>query len=251
MAATKAVEPVVEASNEFDWKGYIAGKRFALDRKFEAADIESDHILAACGAYYLDSDLPEAISHPGIKSFVLDVKRKSKKYRLSAAQIKGVLNVAVGQVTAKEGQEEAVVAWDGNQVIKNGIFTLVLDGKAPIDSESWVTLRVEDDFRDNALDGAQMVSILVGPDNTRNYKGIGFLQGDRLMVWGKNKGEVAWVEKAEMLLDMAKGDALMQTAREAYAMISGRCSRCHKTLTVPKSIEYGVGPECRKILGID
>jgi hypothetical protein len=31
---------------------------------------------------------------------------------------------------------------------------------------------------------------------------------------------------------------------------SGRCCRCAKTLTDPTSIELGIGPDCRKQMGI-
>jgi hypothetical protein len=236
---------------EFDWKGYIAGARFALDRKFEASDIDADPLLISCAKFYLASDLPEKISHVGVKQFVSDVAYKSRRYGLSAGQVKGVLNVAVGQVTAREGQMEAASSWDGKQVIENGIYTLVLDGLAPEDSKEWVTLQVQDDWRDNAVANAQSISVLVGPDNTRNYRGFAFLTGDTVKMYSKQSHQTQWQEYAGMLLDLAKGDPLVREAREAYAMISGRCSRCHKTLTVPKSVEYGVGPECRKILGID
>lgn len=238
------------AAVDFDWKGYIADFRKALDRKFEASDVDSDPLLISCAKFYLNSDLPEQISHAGIKQFVSDVAYKSKKYGLSSNQIKGILNVAAGQVTAREGQEENRPAFDGTQVIENGYFTIVLDGSDPEDTDAWVTLHVQDDFRDNAPAGSQMVSILTGPDNTRNYSGVGFLQGDRLMVWGKNKGKQSWIDACNDLISYAKGDPMMQEGRERYAMESGRCSRCHKLLTVPKSIAFGVGPECRKQMGL-
>lgn len=248
MGSSKTVETV--AAQEFDWKGYIAGKRFALDRKFEAHDVDADPLLMSCAKFYLASGLPEQISHAGIKQFVSDVAYKSRRYGLTSGQVKGVLNVAVGQVTAREGQEEAAAAFDGTQVIENGFFTIVLDGSDPEDTTAWVTLQVQDDFRENAPEGSQMISILTGPDNTRNYNGIGFLQGDRLMVWGKNKGKANWIEAAETLIGLAKGDRYVKDGRERYAMESGRCSRCRKLLTVPRSVELGLGPECRKQMGV-
>ena len=33
-------------------------------------------------------------------------------------------------------------------------------------------------------------------------------------------------------------------SREAYALLSSRCARCNRTLTVPASIHRGLGPEC-------
>jgi hypothetical protein len=250
MAAKTPVTTTPTAGDTWDWRGYIAASRFALDRKFEASDVDADPLLISCARFYLSSELPEQISHAGIKQFVSDVAYKSKKYGLSSGQIKGVLNVAVGQVTAREGQEEAAAAFDGTQVIENGYFTIVLDGSDPEDTTAWVTLQVQDDFRENAPEGAQMISILTGPDNTRNYNGIGFLQGDRLMVWGKNKGKASWIEAAESLISLAKGDRYVRDGRERYAMESGRCSRCRKLLTVPKSVAFGIGPECRKQMGV-
>ena len=38
--------------------------------------------------------------------------------------------------------------------------------------------------------------------------------------------------------------------RERYAMLSGRCSRCGATLTVPASLYRGMGPVCAQKEGV-
>lgn len=94
----------------------------------------------------------------------------------------------------------------------------------------------------------QFVSYLSGSNNDRDYTNCGFVKN----------GEFRWSRR---FIDSADWDndsplsacvhSLLSADREtrarygmAYAVESGNCSRCGRTLTVPASIAMGLGPIC-------
>jgi hypothetical protein len=102
-----------------------------------------------------------------------------------------------------------------------------------------------DDVTEGSFRGKTIVSVLIGPDNTRNYLGIGFLnrQTAELYVWSRHRGTKHGVRSRYDL------GVIMRTEEESrlnYALKSGRCARCGRELTVPASIHRGLGPECAK-----
>lgn len=97
------------------------------------------------------------------------------------------------------------------------------------------------------------VKFLSGPDNTSDYTYLGKLD--------KFLAQVNTTAKSTSLKDCWKlkvlNRVLARLAGNDYQAIEkagwkvhheGRCGRCGRTLTVPSSIESGVGPECAKIL---
>lgn len=101
------------------------------------------------------------------------------------------------------------------------------------------------------------VSLLVGSDNTRNYKYLGFVDeksGTRAFrtTYGTKKNKNASAENINLFGDvmtaLIAGESLGHQVRIWH---HGICGRCCKILTVPASIATGVGPTCAKALGID
>lgn len=92
------------------------------------------------------------------------------------------------------------------------------------------------------------VSLLVGPSNETDYRYLGLLPDNdttRLRGVGRGKscaGPDAPSAKAfQYLLDFIWG----KTKGEGLEVWhEGRCGRCGRKLTVPESIESGIGPEC-------
>ena len=92
------------------------------------------------------------------------------------------------------------------------------------------------------------VSLLVGSDNTRDYAYMGMLPDDKpTALRGVGKGKSCSSADAhsarafQYLLDsIVKGS--IPDALEVWH--EGRCGRCGRKLTVPESIETGLGPEC-------
>lgn len=90
------------------------------------------------------------------------------------------------------------------------------------------------------------VSLLTGPENTTDYTYLGMLDG--------GTGDVRLTRASKL------GDASMpvQVVRWAVRLLRsgkpvpagygvrhvGKCGRCARALTVPESIDRGIGPEC-------
>lgn len=131
-----------------------------------------------------------------------------------------------------------------------------------------------------ALAGKRIVSLLMGPDNQNDWKGVAFwreateegIEFPHAQVWKRhasvsrdpriwpvnqfNWGE-AWSvveKKLATWLDVAIRGREVDTdglpcgyaAGIGYVcQLSGRCLRCNKELTHPESIRLGIGPTCR------
>lgn len=70
-------------------------------------------------------------------------------------------------------------------------------------------------------------------------------------IWTSFKAKVKPTEETIMRLRRAV-EIIANNGKEcgkAYAMKSGRCWRCGRMLTVPSSIESGIGPECATKVG--
>jgi len=105
-----------------------------------------------------------------------------------------------------------------------------------------VTLRLKKDFRDDAPESSRMIGYLSGPNNESMYTNFGCIDGTKTWYW-KSKPVTERIRAAVDILigadtEQARGFGM------AYAMASGRCARCGKTLTVPASIHAGLGPDC-------
>jgi uncharacterized protein DUF6011 len=127
--------------------------------------------------------------------------------------------------------------------VADGTYTVELpDGK-------YYTVEIEV-AKKGALAGKRIASYLNGPDNDSHFKGFGFVteHGD-VAVWKSAKADIPTAKLwgyTEAVKTVMGYPELASDFREAYAMKSGRCSKCHKTLTVPASLHRGIGPECAK-----
>lgn len=87
------------------------------------------------------------------------------------------------------------------------------------------------------LKGKRIVALLIGSDNTQDYKGFGFVDGlGFITVWNKYKG-TEFDKLADILEHPDKYNKLEY-------LHEGRCIRCNRKLTHPDSIKLGIGPEC-------
>jgi Family of unknown function (DUF6011) len=90
------------------------------------------------------------------------------------------------------------------------------------------------------------VSFLVGPDNYSNYKYLGMIENNtfRLTKASLNAGfnrETKPVVAFSWTFEKLKANVEPPNTEIWHA---GRCGRCGRKLTVPESIELGLGPEC-------
>lgn len=89
------------------------------------------------------------------------------------------------------------------------------------------------------------VSLLSGPDNESDYTYLG--------VYNPDKQEIKLTAKSRFTPDSKPYRVIQWAVRHVnnlppgYAIQhNGKCCRCGRTLTVPESIETGIGPECAK-----
>lgn len=100
---------------------------------------------------------------------------------------------------------------------------------------------------------AYFVSLLTGPDNYRNYTYLGKLIPDtgevRLTNGSKFKDDSWPVKVIRHVLARVwagEGDKITDAGWDCHHM--GKCGRCGRRLTVPRSVLNGIGPECEKIV---
>lgn len=86
------------------------------------------------------------------------------------------------------------------------------------------------------------VKVLNGPDNYRNYQYMG-------MIFEPKTEALRWTKKSKVSKDAPSFKAasfffsnLGHPGIEFYH--EGKCGRCNKKLTVPESIQTGLGPVC-------
>lgn len=209
-------------------------------RKFEADDV--DDIFYAAAVHYIQTA-------DSTFEYVLKLKRAYRLYgRLSRGQAAGALNCATAEynrAVAAEGRAAAVqAAFDAivaEQVAANVVT--VADGTyTVVDGDRHTTVAV----KSNPKFPGPILSVMVGPDNERDFEAAGVIVNNRLRGWRSARRVV--VERAEAALAVLVGGGPegVEGARMAYALKSGRCALCGRTLTVPASLHRGLGPECAK-----
>lgn len=130
----------------------------------------------------------------------------------------------------------ATVIVDERPLVADGYYTVVFDEAR----DDRITLRVRAHWDAAAAKrGDRVVDYLMGADNIRDYQGFAFLtsQGE-LRVW-KRFAHNARLRDAWDIVVKDPDETGM-----AYALHSGNCRRCGRTLTVPASIHRGLGPVC-------
>lgn len=88
------------------------------------------------------------------------------------------------------------------------------------------------------------VDVLAGPDNNRDYQTLGYLFGGSEYVHS-NKSRFGRDCPSETVFVWLVARLLKRALPSVVKLYHhGRCGRCGRTLTVPESIEIGLGPEC-------
>lgn len=170
----------------------------------------------------------------------------------SRGMIRGVLNCYRADYLRNKSRQQAVdfssarppaaTVSKVEQVVADGRYTVVFGGE-----DDYVTLRIDqgkEGFikRAKLPEGTQIASYLFGPDNSTNYKGFGFIFGNRFSPWSEFKGNARLADAVKFLLDAT--DEEQEAAGIAYSVRSNNCRRCGRALTVPISIGRGLGPVC-------
>jgi Family of unknown function (DUF6011) len=88
------------------------------------------------------------------------------------------------------------------------------------------------------------VQLMNGPDNEANYEFVGSIMGKETYRHGHKsrvKSDAPSVVAFMWFWSMLRCG---QVSEQLEFWHEGRCCRCGRALTVPESIEAGVGPEC-------
>jgi len=138
----------------------------------------------------------------------------------------------------------------GKLTSKEAQWTYLLAGRAVVTLENSetgnrFTYKVKGLEKD---DGTMLyfVSVLSGHDNDSDYAYMGTIFADgrfKLTKKSRISAEAASYKAFYWLYEMLKqGKELPEQVNFYHA---GTCGRCGRTLTVPESIETGMGPHCR------
>jgi hypothetical protein len=93
------------------------------------------------------------------------------------------------------------------------------------------------------------VALLTGPDNEGDYTYLGIIKDlntFRLTRASRMTSDSVPVRAFRYIFERL---CLKQLPEDAEIFHEGRCGRCGRKLTVPESIERGIGPECAAIMG--
>jgi hypothetical protein len=103
---------------------------------------------------------------------------------------------------------------------------------------------------------AWFVSLLTGPDNTSDYSYLGMLNaqtGEVRLTAKSSQSDASWsvriLRRVLTRLWAGQGEEIAAAGWKVHHQ--GKCGRCNRDLTVPESIERGIGPECWELMGMD
>ena len=103
---------------------------------------------------------------------------------------------------------------------------------------------------------ATFVKLLTGSDNTADYSYLGMLNeqtGEVRLTAKSCAGADSWAVRIvrRVLAQMWEGEGMQAILAAGWDVHhEGRCGRCGRPLTVPESLEVGIGPDCAEQMGI-
>lgn len=177
---------------------------------------------------------------PNIWAAILDEMRQVYAERFLTSQT-GIIEGAAIAPTTLPTIDTTAARRSGSlnlAEVANGFYTVQFpDGEH-------VTVKVSDWKSRN--DGSRVVSVLVGPDNTSDYEGLGTVTPEgEYHLWSRQATHDKAADVYSALVELANGGLERRaSSQEAYALRSSRCARCGRMLTVPASIHRGLGSEC-------
>jgi hypothetical protein len=91
----------------------------------------------------------------------------------------------------------------------------------------------------------RFLSLLTGSDNENSYSYLGLVRDGQVVLTAKSKmaPDSKPVAAFRYFLQHAMAGAIAPSLEVRH---EGKCGRCGRKLTVPESIDAGIGPECAK-----
>lgn len=103
---------------------------------------------------------------------------------------------------------------------------------------------------------AHFVKLLTGPNNTEDFSYLGMLDpntGEVRLTIRSCAGSASWAVRIvrRVLAQIFEGDGMPGILKHGWDVDHmGKCGRCGRPLTVPESIDLGIGPDCADQMGI-
>jgi hypothetical protein len=154
-------------------------------------------------------------------------------------------DAVLAYMTAPPESERDYKPWIKRMPGKKAVFTIVNDKTG-----TRLTFRTR---KPKGWD-RHMVDVLVGSDNSPHsgdYKFIGMLAADgTYRPSRKSKVEAAKQHLSEVVLTWTIGAAQHDRLHTIRVLHHGHCARCGRALTVPSSVDRGIGPDCATMMGL-
>lgn len=211
----------------------------AHDGKLEDWELETNLELERMAYCYLRVQFQRGDTFEYMTKMFETVRRFGT---LSIPQLRGVLN-CMRAATLRKAQPAAdavIDTIDPPVALPRGIFTVVRDGG------EHRTYKITLPTWGNFTDGRVAISLLTGQNNESDYQGVAFLLSNGTVApWKRFSGNAdALKADIRVLLDPASA----HEAGRQYAVESGNCYKCGRTLSTPESIAAGIGPICESRL---
>ena len=101
--------------------------------------------------------------------------------------------------------------------------------------------------RQPRADSPHFVSVMTGPDNELSYSFVGSLFRDGSYRHGKRSKIEETAKPAIAAKWIVERVSRGEDLPDCEVWHAGKCGRCGRKLTVPESIETGIGPDCAKL----
>jgi len=103
--------------------------------------------------------------------------------------------------------------------------------------------------RQPKADAPHFVSLLSGPDNESDYQFLGTIFPDGKYFHGR-KSRISPSAPSAVAFAWLWENINRDMSKAVEIHHEGKCCRCGRKLTVPRSVELGCGPECAEHFGI-
>lgn len=130
----------------------------------------------------------------------------------------------------------------GTPPSRDSIYTVVFQRFQEHSTDDRITVRFYTPHT-GRFAGTTLVKYLFGPNNIDDYTAFGNVIDGGVRIWVKYRSNERLKAAVQFLLNCDQH--LLEHAGKTYALESGNCYVCGRTLTDPTSIRLGIGPVCR------
>lgn len=127
-----------------------------------------------------------------------------------------------------------------------------LAGNATITLESQVTgVHYTYKIREAKEGNVHFVNLLTGPNNEADFTYLGIIRPGQHVLTITKASKLTTGSGPVLAFNYfwsLRGDSFPS---QLVVRHEGRCGRCGRTLTVPSSIDLGIGPDCAELMGLD